>query len=76
VVEWLFDKERPVVLCTHRPALPTVFAALGENMDPDLRDLLPSSDPYLTPGEMVVCHVAREGKKKVVAVEQFKPFDD
>jgi 8-oxo-(d)GTP phosphatase len=25
---------------------------------------------------MIVCHVARGGKKKVVAVERFRPFDD
>ena len=29
-VEGLFDKQRAVALCTHRPALPTVFAQLGK----------------------------------------------
>ena len=28
------------------------------------------------PGEVVVCHVAPGGKNRIVAVEQFKPFDD
>ena len=75
VVESLFDKERAVALCTHRPALPTVFAQLGKHMNSRLRALLPSTDPYLSPGEIVVCHVSR-AKGKVVAVEQFRPFDD
>ena len=32
-VEALFDKQRAVVLCTHRPALPTVLGQLGELHD-------------------------------------------
>ncbi|MGO4804042.1 NUDIX domain-containing protein [Arthrobacter sp. 2MCAF15] len=76
VVEALFDKQRAVAVCTHRPALPTVLKQLGKHMSSRLRDLLPSSDPYLAPGEIVICHVARGTKNKVVAVERFKPFDD
>ena len=75
VVESLFDKGRAVALCTHRPALPTVFAQLGKHMNSRLRALLPSSDPYLSPGEIIVCHVSHS-RGKVVAVEQFRPFDD
>jgi 8-oxo-dGTP diphosphatase len=73
VVESLLDKQRGSILCTHRPALPTVFKQLGHHMKTSLRELLPSKDPYLTPGEVLVCHVARH---KIVAVERFKPFDD
>ena len=76
VVEALFDKQRPVVVCTHRPALPTVFAQLAKHMPGRLGSLLPSEEPYLYPGELVVCHVAPGAKNRVVAVEQFKPFDD
>ena len=76
VVEALFDKQRPVVVCTHRPALPTVFAQLAKHMPGRLGSLLPSEEPYLSPGELVVCHVAPGAKNRVVAVEQFKPFDD
>lgn len=76
VVEWLFDKQRPVVLCTHRPALPTVLAQLGEHMPPRLRELLPVSDPYLAPGEMIICHVVPGKRERIVSVEQYKPFDD
>lgn len=45
-------------------------------MPAHLRALLPAKEPYLSPGELVVCHVAPGGQGRVVAVEQFKPFDD
>ncbi|WAH96047.1 NUDIX hydrolase [Arthrobacter sp. MMS18-M83] len=76
VVEGLFDKQRAVALCTHRPALPTILKKLGERMGPELHEILPAQDPYLAPGEMIVCHVARGNGQRVVAVEQIKPFDD
>ena len=75
-VEALFDKQRPVVLCTHRPALPTVLKQLSNSMSPRLQGVLPVADPYLAPGEMIICHVAHSSKSRIVAVEQFKPFDD
>ncbi|GAP55726.1 hypothetical protein AHiyo6_22910 [Arthrobacter sp. Hiyo6] len=49
---------------------------LAEHMNSSLSALLPSSDPYLAPGEIVVCHVAHGSGNKIVAVEQFRPFDD
>ncbi len=76
VVESLFDKQRPVALCTHRPALPTVFDQIGKHMGARMRALLPGTDPFLAPGEIIVCHVAYGNKRKVVAVERFRPFDD
>ncbi len=61
----------------HAPArTATVIKQLGEHMNGRLRALLPSSDPYLAPGEIIVCHVARGSNHKIVAVEQFRPFDD
>jgi 8-oxo-(d)GTP phosphatase len=76
VVAALFDKQRAVALCTHRPALPTVFKQLEKHMNSRLRAKLPTADPYLAPGEIIVCHVAHGSKNKVVAVERFRPFDD
>jgi 8-oxo-dGTP pyrophosphatase MutT (NUDIX family)/phosphohistidine phosphatase SixA len=76
VVAALFDKQRPVVVCTHRPALPTVFGQLTNHMPQSLAALLPAQEPYLSPGEIVVCHVAPGASSRIVAVEQFKPFDD
>jgi 8-oxo-(d)GTP phosphatase len=76
VIESLLEKQQPVAVCTHRPALPTLLAQLGKHMPGRLRARLPNSDPYLSPGELVVCHVATNRKQRIVAVEQFKPFDD
>jgi 8-oxo-(d)GTP phosphatase len=76
VVAALFDKQQAVALCTHRPALPTVFKQLEKHMSSRLKAQLPSSDPFLAPGEIIVCHVAHGSKNKVVAVERFRPFDD
>jgi 8-oxo-dGTP pyrophosphatase MutT (NUDIX family)/phosphohistidine phosphatase SixA len=39
VVAALFDKQRPVVVCTHRPALPTVFGQLTNHMPQSLAAL-------------------------------------
>lgn len=75
-VEGLFDKQQAVAICTHRPALPTVLKQFADHMSPWLRGLLPKSDPYLAPGEVIVCHVVRGSGRRIVAVEQFKPFDD
>lgn len=75
-IENLFDKQRPVATCTHRPALPTILRTLSGHMGAELRAQLPSSDPYLSPGEVLVFHVAKGPLRRIVAVEQIKPFDD
>jgi 8-oxo-dGTP diphosphatase len=58
LVDALMDSGESVVLCTHRPVLPTVFDALGV---PDVR---------LEPGEMLVVH---HRKGRVVASEHLAP---
>lgn len=55
VVADLLGGKEGAVLCTHRPVLPEVLAALGVSEEP------------LAPGEMVVCH---HRKGRVVAVER------
>jgi len=76
IVSALFDKQQAVAVCTHRPALPTILKTLARHMGPELGELLPKEDPYLTPGEMIVCQVSRANGGRIVAVEQVKPFDD
>jgi 8-oxo-(d)GTP phosphatase len=56
-LEMLASKE-PTVLCTHRPVLPLVYAALGVQ------------DPGLEPGEMLVVHHRRG---QIVALEHHAP---
>lgn len=72
----LFDKGKPAVLCSHRPVLPTLLHEFRTFLAPGLASQLPTSDPYLTPGELIVFHVPVEGRQRVVALEQVKPFDD
>lgn len=55
VVEELLAGKDNAVLCSHRPVLPDVFAALGLDADP------------LSPGEIVVCH---HRKQKIIATER------
>ena len=55
VVSGLLAQRENAVVCTHRPVLPDVLAALGVAEEP------------LAPGEMVVCH---HRKGRVVAVER------
>jgi 8-oxo-dGTP diphosphatase len=58
VVHDLLARKEPAVLCSHRPVLPAVFAALGVR------------DPGLEPGAMLVAH-HRNGR--VVATEVHAP---
>lgn len=72
----LFDKGQPAVLCTHRPVLPTILDEFATFLSPGLAAQLPASDPYLAPGELIVFHVPVEGRARVVALEQVRPYDD
>lgn len=77
VTEQLFETDRPVVLCTHRPVLPTVMRVLGRHMPPALAEQLPDADPYLSPGQMIVLHMPRGAQRSpAVAFEVISPFDD
>lgn len=72
----LFDKGKPAVLCSHRPVLPTLLKQFSAYLEEGLEGTLPSSDPYLAPGELIVFHVPVAGPHRVVALEQVRPFDD
>ena len=75
-VEALFDKAKPVVLCTHRPVLPLVLEVLARHMPGVLSDGLPAKDPYLAPGEAIICQVSSADEGRIVSLEQFRAFDD
>ena len=73
-VHRLLERRRDVVLCTHRPVLPTVLDVLGQHSPRHVADALPTTDPYLKTGEVLVAHVAQTPKgPRVVAVEQHRP---
>lgn len=75
-VERVLDKRRSAAICTHRPVLPLVFAVLGNHMSDRLRALLPVNDPYLAPGEAVICQVSSMNQGRIVSVEQYRAYDD
>ncbi len=62
-------KGKAVVLCTHRPVLGTVLGVLAGHAEVGRAASLPSKDPFLNPGELLVAHVARS-TGRVVAVER------
>jgi 8-oxo-dGTP diphosphatase len=70
----LLERRRDAVLCTHRPVLPTVLDVLGQHSRRAVADALPTADPFLRPGEVLVAHVAQTPKgPRAVAVEQHLP---
>ena len=75
-VEALFDKAKPVVLCTHRPVLPLTFEVLTRHMPTGLAIGLPAKDPYLAPGEAIICQVSSADEGRIVSLERFRAFDD
>lgn len=73
-VRHALERTDAVVLCTHRPVLPTVLDVLGEHARRAVADALPRADPFLHPGEVLVAHVASTPKgPRVVAVETQRP---
>lgn len=72
----LFDKRNPVAVCTHRPVLPLVLDVLKARMPGDLATGLPTKDPYLAPGEAIICQVSGVPGGNIVSVERFRAFDD
>ncbi|MCL1871701.1 MAG: NUDIX hydrolase [Promicromonosporaceae bacterium] len=73
-VRSLLESSSSTVLCTHRPVLPTVLDVLGQHSRRSVADALPSGDPFLEPGELLVAHVARTPKgPRVVAAEHVVP---
>ena len=65
---------KDVLITTHRPALPTVFAAIADSTRRWTSGTVPSRDPYLRTGELLVAHVTGTGSKaRVVALGHHRP---
>jgi 8-oxo-dGTP diphosphatase len=78
VVAGVLRSGTDVALCTHRPVLPTVLEVVGAHAPGRVRAGLPSANPYLRPGQALVCHVVRTGDDedgvRVEAVELHTPL--
>ena len=69
VIEDFVIRDRSVVICSHRPSLPTILKTLSTYAPLNLRKQI-NEATALRPGQMLVAHVNRDGKKpRVVAVE-------
>lgn len=71
VMERLIDESRSVIVCTHRPVLPTLIATTKAATRPSAARKLPRENPYLAAGEMLVLHTVPGGT--VVDVERHLP---
>lgn len=76
-------KPRATLLCTHRPVLPTLLPVLAEHVggasgkaERAVRGVLPSKDPYLRPGAVIVAQRAVDDPSRIVSLEIHEPFDD
>ncbi|BDZ41521.1 hypothetical protein GCM10025865_08200 [Paraoerskovia sediminicola] len=73
-VRELLEDDVSTVLCTHRPVLPTVLDVLGQHARRSVANALPTTDPFLEPGELIAAHVTQTEKgPRVVAAGKVSP---
>jgi 8-oxo-dGTP diphosphatase len=65
----LARQSNALVLCTHRPVMPTVMDSLTELFELE-NEIKKAFDPALTPGSMVVYHRDAADLSKIVSVER------
>ena len=73
VISDIIQDGRASVICSHRPALPTIFETLEKHASGTNKELL-REGPTLKPAEMLVIHMTAndDGKsRKVVSVERY-----
>lgn len=72
-LEWV----HPSLLCTHRPVLPIVLEQLREwTPEDDVAATLPTEDPYLQPGGVIVAQQAVDRGGEIISLELYEPFED
>lgn len=69
VIQDFVTRDKSVIICSHRPSLPTILKTLANYAPLALRKQI-NDAVGLRPGQMLVAHVNRTGKKpRVVAIE-------
>ena len=63
-----------LVLCTHRPVMPTVMATLAEQFNL-MHEVNDAFDPAVAPGAYVIYHRAKSDLTQIVAVERHRLTD-
>ncbi len=74
-IEKLLEKGKPTAFCTHRPVLPTILRVFAEHAPKRVAQVLPTEDPYLKPGEILVAYVRPGTVARIVEIERFRPID-
>ena len=73
----LLEKRRALVVCSHRPVLPELLPEIADiAVHRDVLAALPTEDPYLRPGGVLVAHQGLDLGGRVVALECYDPADD
>ncbi len=75
VIHDLVEDGRSVVICTHRPALPTIVGAVASYGSAAQSAILEAS-LALAPGDMTVIHMTREksaSQRQIVSIESYSP---
>ncbi len=78
VVGDVVNDGRPAVICSHRPALPTVLEKIAQFANPDQAPIILAA-AALKPAQMLVVHLSKEridGKRQVVGLETHSPFGE
>lgn len=72
----LIDRPESLVVCTHRPVLPLAFEVLDSNLAGGLSRHLPSDDPYLRPGALLIALRSPSRPNKLLSLSHYEPYDD
>lgn len=70
-VESLFESTKSALICSHRPALPTITKTLANRATSETRDLI-LAGTTLEPGEFMVLRLSMGKKPKFVAFERVR----
>ena len=77
VVARLMETDKAAVICSHRPALPTILDVVAQHGTPG-QEILVNEARALEPGAMLVVHMntSENGKRVIVAVETHSPLTE
>jgi len=77
VVARMLEADKAAVICSHRPALPTILDVIAKHGTPG-QEILVNEARALEPGSLLVVHLytAENGDRKIVAVETHSPLTE
>ncbi len=77
VVTRMLEADKASVICSHRPALPTILDVIAKHGTPG-QEILVNEARALEPGSLLVVHLhtADNGKRTIVAVETHSPVTE